>query len=470
VPLRRLAERSPAQLDRRGHHRQGQEGAVLTTFETLDGPSSLVDARPGPDLAAHGYAETEHVVVGRAHSYRGETPADGRWTLEADAEAAFATRCVVRRPVAADAFSGTLVVEWLNVSSGTDAAPDWTYLADEIVRRGHVWAGVSAQYAGVEGGPAAVGDLGLQPLRADPRYAALDHPGDAFCYGIFTAVADALDGAGPLSDLEVATVVAVGESQSAYALTTYANGVHPLTGLFDGFLIHSRGGATMPLGEPGRALDLADFRGSTPTWVRDDLDVPVIMVQTETDLTGRLHYLRARQPDSERLRLWEVAGSAHADKFQIGEFEDFLGCPRPVNRGQQAYVVRAALRHLETWARRGTPAPRAARLTVQDGAFVVDDVGNARGGVRTPAVDAPTSVLRGDTDAGAPVICQLFGSTLPLDSEVLRWLYPDRDAYLAAYAEATEAAVADGFVLAEDREAVLAEARPEVVEAAHQGS
>ena len=43
----------------------------------------------------------------------------------------------------------------------------------------------------------------------------------------------------------------MGESQSAYALTTYVNGVHPLTGLFDGFLIHSRGGAAMPLGEPG---------------------------------------------------------------------------------------------------------------------------------------------------------------------------------------------------------------------------
>ena len=184
--------------------------------------------------------------------------------------------------------------------------------------------------------------------------------------------------------------LAVGESQSAYALTTYANGVQPLTGLFDGFLIHSRGGATMPLGEPGRALDLADFRNSTPTLVRDDLDVPVVIVQTETDLTGRLKYLPARQPDSGRLRLWEVAGTAHADKFQIGEFEDFLGCPLPVNTGQQAYVVRAALRHLEAWARGGDPAPAADRLEVVDGAFVLDDVGNARGGVRTPAVDAPT--------------------------------------------------------------------------------
>ena len=65
-------------------------------------------------------------------------------------------------------------------------------------------------------------------------------------------------------------------------------------------------------------------------------------------------------------------------------------------------------------------APSADRLEVVGGAFVLDEVGNARGGVRTPAVDAPVALLRGDTDPGAPVICQLFGSTLPLDADVLR--------------------------------------------------
>jgi hypothetical protein len=329
---------------------------------------------------------------------------------------------------------------------------------------------VSAQHAGVEGGTAAVQVAGamLPGLKADERYAALAHPGDAFCFGIFTTVVSALIG-GPLRDLDVTCRLAVGESQSAYALTTYVNGVQPLVRLFEGFLIHSRGGATMPLGEPGRALDLADFRDSTPTWVRDDLDVPVIMVQTETDLTGRLQYLPARQLDAEMTRLWEVAGTAHADKFQIGDFEDFLGCPRPVNSGQQAYVVKAALRHLDAWARGGAPAPAADRLEVLAGAFRLDEVGNARGGVRTPAVDAPVSLLRGDTEPDAPVICQLFGSTMPLEPEVLRDLYADRDAYLAAYEAAADAAIEAGFVLAEDREAILAEARPEVVEAAHGG-
>ena len=411
------------------------------------------------------------MVRGTADAYAGDQPADGRSALAVSGRADYVTRCVVRRPRAPEAFSGTLVAEWLNVSSGADAAPDWTYLADELVRRGHVWVGISAQHAGVEGGTSAVQVAGasLPGLKADPRYAELAHPGDAYCFGIFSDVVAALTD-WPLNDLDVTTRLAVGESQSAYALTTYANGVQPLAGLFDGFLIHSRGGATMPLGEPGRALDLASFRNSTPTLVRDDLDVPVVMVQTETDLTGRLHYLPARQADADRLRLWEVAGTAHADKFQIGDFEELLGCPRPVNNGQQTYVVHAALRHLEAWARGGEAAPFADLLEVVDGAFVTDDVGNARGGVRTPAVDAPVAVLRGDTDPDASVICQLFGSTVPLEPARLQALYADREAYLAAYTRATDAAIEAGFVLPEDREAVLAEASPEVVEAAHAGA
>ncbi len=429
----------------------------MTTFEELPpGESGLLSARPGPDLAAAAYVEREYVARGTAVSYGDHEPAE------------FATRVAVRRPVSPGAFSGTVVVEWLNVSSGSDAAPDWTYVSDEVVRRGHAWVGVSAQYVGVEGGDAVVGVEQVAPtgIKSRARYAALHHPGDAYCYSIYASVAAALDD-GPLADLVIDTRLAVGESQSAFALTTFVNVVQPLAPVFGGFLIHSRGGAAMPLGEPGLAVDPRQYRGSAPTPVRDDLDVPVIMVETETDLLGALRYLPARQPDSAYIRLWEVAGTAHADRFQIGEFEELLGCPRPVNRGQQAYVVRAALRWLDGWARGGDPAPTAARLEVDGDDFVRDEAGNTRGGVRTPAVDAPVEILRGDTDPDASYLCQLFGSTLHMDPDLIRARYADRAAYLAAYAEATDRAIAAGFVLPEDREAVLAEARPDLVDAAY---
>ena len=78
-------------------------------------------------------------------------------------------------------------------------------------------------------------------IKARERYAALNHPGDAYCYSIYATVAAALDD-GPLADLVVDTRLAVVESQSAFALTTFVNVVHPRARVFDGFLIHSRGG------------------------------------------------------------------------------------------------------------------------------------------------------------------------------------------------------------------------------------
>src|SRR3954452_969357 len=112
----------------------------MTTFERLDGPAtSLVSARPGPDLAALGWFDEEYVARGTACRYTGDLPSDGRFLVRPGDSAEFATRVAVRRPADPAVFSGTLVVEWLNVSSGQDAAPGWTFLADEVVRRGHAW-------------------------------------------------------------------------------------------------------------------------------------------------------------------------------------------------------------------------------------------------------------------------------------------------------------------------------------------
>ena len=174
----------------------------MTTFEELPpGETGLLSVRPGPDLAAAGYVEREYVARGTATSYAGHGPAQ------------FATRVAVRRPVSPGSFSGTVVVEWLNVSSGSDTAPDWTYLSDEIVRRGPAWVGVSAQHIGVEGGVAVVAVAGVAPtgIRSRRRYAALSHPGDAYAYDMFTQ-AGRLARGGLLGPLKVRHVLATGEA------------------------------------------------------------------------------------------------------------------------------------------------------------------------------------------------------------------------------------------------------------------
>lgn len=422
-----------------------------------------MSARPEPDLAAAGYEEAEYVASGVATSYDAPVLAPGgRFALTPAGTASYATRVVVRRPVAVP-FSGTLVVEWFNVSSGRDAAPDWTFVADEVLRAGHAWAGVSAQHVGVEGGEQAVRVAGLDApgLRAeDPdRYGDLSHPGDSWCYDVFTQAA------GAVRDLLGASVVlVVGESQSAICLTTYANGVQPLTRLADGFLIHSRAAVAAPLVAVGTGFRMEDVLAAYPVVVRDDLDVPVLVVETEGDLLDRIGYLPARQPDTDLIRVWEVAGAAHADRYVIGEFEELLGSPVPVNRGQQYAVLRAALRHLDRWARGGLAPPAGAPLEVSGDGFVLDEHGRARGGVRTPAVVVPTQVLRGRPWPGATTASRLFGSTTPLPG--LASLYPSVAGYLDAYVSAVDDVVDAGFVLRDDYDALMDDARPDLVTAA----
>jgi hypothetical protein len=452
--------------------------ATLAGPVTGGGGINLVSGR-GIDLASAGFVEEEYTAEGTATSYRaeGELPADGTFALVEDSLADYRTRIVVRRPADAADFNGTVVVEWLNVSAGFDATPDLSYMADELLRGGYAWVGVSAQRIGIEGGPVLVSaggaadDLAGKGIKAlDPeRYGALSHPGDAFAYDMYTQIGRALrsNDDGALGDLEPERVLAVGESQSAFALTTYVNGVQPLTLAYDGFLVHSRGGSAAPLGTPGEGIDLASSIGGEAVRIRTDLDQPVLIVETETDVTSILGYHPARQDDTDSVRLWEIAGTAHADAYQVGLGAGMITCPAPINDGPQHFVIKAALRSLDTWVRDGSAPAEAPRLDVDDSGavptIVRDDDGIALGGIRTPAVDTPTSVLTGESPAGASVICMLLGSTTPMTPEQIAARYPSRDAYLAAYEEATDAAIDAGFVLDDDREAMLDAAEPSAV-------
>ena len=425
-------------------------------------------ARPGPDLAAAGYTESEWAASGEAVSYSvGELPADGRITLAEADSAPFSTRVVVRRPDA-ESFSGVVLVEWLNVSGGQDAAPEYTYLADEILRAGHAWIGVSAQFIAVEGGDAAIGmggqTIGLREQRRE-RYGDLHHPGDAYAYDIITQLGRSCRGAhedGPLAGLAPDTVIAIGESQSAIALTSYIDGVHPLAGVFDGFLLHSRGGGALPFDDRGRAASITSAVSSSTLLLRDDLTTPVLVVQAEGDLGGLLDSARSRQSDSDALVTWEIAGQAHADAYQLGELAGLVDCGGAINSGQQVFVVRAALRHLLSWVAGGARPPAAPPIELDDdGNVITGDLGIGRGGVRTPAVEAPVEMLAGAPYPRSEPFCMLLGRTEEVSEEQLRERWSGRDDYLRAYEAATDRLIAEGFLLADDRSEILADARPE---------
>ena len=224
-----------------------------------------------------------------------------------------------------------------------------------------------------------------------------------------------------------------------------------------------------------------------PEPFRDDLRVPVLCFEAETDLMA-LGYLPARQPDNDQFRLWEVAGTAHADVYTFvvgfidsgalpdrgarGRVEADDGAARhrrsstPVNAGPQHYVLQAALAHFDRWLRDGTPPPRAPRLEVRDDdptQFVVDDHGNARGGIRTPHVDVPVAVLSGMGNDGAAIVAPLRDDRSRSAPSSSRRSTRARPTTCARFDAATDAAVAAGWFLAADAaeiKAIAAELYP----------
>ncbi len=276
-------------------------------------------------------------------------------------------------------------------------------------------------------------------------------------------------------------IVAVGESQSAMFLTTYINAVDRFASVYDGFLVHSRFGVAAPLdGVP--ALEALQEGTSDPAPFRADLRVPVMNVITETDLVGAVlaGYHRSRQPDNERLRTWEIPGTAHADAYTIAVGFIDTGSA-PVERlaaayaptrmlmgqdmgyyinfaPQHHYVLQAAIARLDDWVRTGTAPPSAPRMEIGDGdppPLLLDANGIAKGGVRTPWVDVPIARTSGVAESDN-VLAHLFGSGEPFDDATRRRLYPGgKSEYLERFEESLDATIRAGYLVRADRSEIL---------------
>ena len=411
------------------------------------------------DLAAYGYVEQEYFASGTAYSFTSRsTPSDGKWTIAVGGSAPYRTRIIVRRPSDPAKFDGNVVVEWMNVTAG-ESAPDFDSVNPALVDSGAAYVAVSEQAVGVDGGKALLTAAPSPGLRGqDPaRYGSLNHPGDQYALDMFAQIGQALRAPAPsaLGGLRPTHVVAIGESQSAFYLTTYADAIQPLDHAYQGIFIHSRGGGAFPLdGRYSNSATDGDLR------IRTDLDVPVFMFETQTDLI-QLGYAPAQQPNTSRIRTWEVAGTAHADAYTLGAAAGFIGCTTPVNSGPQHDVAQAAFTAFLHWVDDGTPPPSPPPFTLSSTdppALALDSHGNVVGGVRTPAVDVPVSTLSGAPPPGANSLCSLFGSTVPFSPQTLVALYGSKAAYVAAYTTDLDKAIAAGYLLPAERPALLAKA------------
>ncbi len=444
----------------------------------------------GFDLAQVGYEQSEHFLAGTATAFTPTAPltSNGKWSVApSSSKAAYKTRVVVYRPIDPKRFNGTVVVEWLNVSGQVDADPDWTQTHNELIRDGFAWVGVSAQAVGLN----ALKCTGACLAPGDPaRYGSLSHPGDSFSYDMFSQAGQAIrsQSAQILGGLTPKKLLAAGESQSAARMVTYIDAVQPLAHVYDGFLVHSRGAAGAPLSQS----PLASVVPPSPTLIRTDLGVPVFTFQTEFDVSGAF---TARQPDTNKFRQWEAAGTSHFDTYGllIGPSDTGNGqgavanlaamqnptnvpspgglCAKPINTGGAHWLLDSTIYWLNRWVTKGTPPPIGRPLQIASTspfAYAKDANGNTLGGVRTPQVDVPIAVLSGTENSAAnsniiSTFCFLFGSTTPYSPAQIKAMYHNHFEFVLRYAFATLKDFAHGYLLLPDAfELVNAAARSQI--------
>ena len=398
-----------------------------------------------------GYVEEEYFIEGTANEYdippfppRPQTP--GETASVVSSGHPYRTRIVVRRPTNANHFNGTVVLEWLNVTGGFDIDVAWgSGSAAHFMREGYVWVGVSAQRVGIHAPGTGLKDW------SPTRYGTLDVTAggtflaDELGWDIFSQVGQAVmhpSGIDVLDGLQPELILATGGSQSAQALSVYYDSVHPLANLFDGFMLTV---ANPP--------------------VRDDLGTPVFKVQSETDAAhvalGFIPVLGVLvpplQPDSDTLRTWQVAGSAHLDAMAVDNIvalaaRDSIPLAPPGLCSVQTegsslrfiHVIDAAYDHLAAWADEGTPPPTAPLIQTAGTEIVRDAQGLALGGIRIADIAVPTAIHTGENSG--PFFCVLLGASTSFDQETLAALYPTHGIYQALVSAVARDNVKAGYI------------------------
>ncbi|HEY1758146.1 MAG TPA: alpha/beta hydrolase domain-containing protein [Bryobacteraceae bacterium] len=399
-----------------------------------------------PDFAKAGYVEEEFILGGKANVY--DWKADG--SLAPTASGPYADRILVRRPANPARFSGVVVVEPMNSARRFDWAMMWGFLQDYLMERGDVWVGVTM--------PNAM--QGLQKFNPS-RYVSLSlaNPApDAPCPGvkggaaateeglrwdILSQVAAALRSGAPGEPLSGFKVEAVYMTTQIADIDAYIDAIHSHAVLangkpaYDGYLVKNLT-APAKISQCAAAVARPD-----PRSILKDINVPVIAVLAQGEVVGSLPFLR---PDGDHFRLYEIAGAAHIDKYAYTSLPIFADQIAAVGSAQGSpewpftamcdppiplsghpllkYSYDAALMNLDQWARKGIAPPKADRMPVTEGAMpalVLDEFGHAKGGVRSPWVDAPTATYT--TTSPGPGTCAELGHAIPFTPDRIKSLY-----------------------------------------------
>lgn len=442
-----------------------------------------------------GYVQEEFFFAGDVDVFdydqhpgeRGAFPGERLVAVQSDVP--YKTRMVVLRPAKAKKFNGTVVVEFMNSTGGRDNAVMWTVSAGYFTREGAVFIGVTTS------GNQAMAYLrnGCGPAPFFPscgtRYSSnglvISNNGQEYeiISQLVTALKSGIPNQIPLPTNfpSVERVFVTGESQQGGSALTYATQFHfPAV---DGHLVLSASGArALRSGLPTCSPTSPPYPGcvAVPTnrLIRTDLPVPVYQVLAENDVQ-----VAARQNDTDKYRLIEIAGGAHntdhtqpvpGTSYTLGDFCVNLSNTLASGPIFGSHVVSAYFENMRDQVDGGISPPSVERIA-KDAAGVTlrDELGNPLGGARLPEMDVPTNeyfspfntgkpVCAAGQDPGSPPVCipqpfaliglacALSGSYRPLAPEVIEELYPDHDTYVQGITQKTLDRVADRTLLQEE--------------------
>ncbi|HEY6926112.1 MAG TPA: alpha/beta hydrolase domain-containing protein [Steroidobacteraceae bacterium] len=447
------------------------------------------------DLASYGYTEQEYFVSGEARVF--DWDSHGLTVL---ARGPYTTRILIRRPLDSRRASGTVIVEPMNPSVDIDLPIMWAESYRHFIAAGDVWVGVTikpntikalqafdaTRYAAVSmhnpgvAAACAAGDINPWSQPTTPA----DETGLA--WDILSQVGMLLkspSSANPLSR-PAFRLYMTGQSQTAGYARLYASvfaraEVGPDgRPLYNGYLYSGSPPWQVPINQCWKEPPQGD-----PRLITTAASVPVIEFFTQGDLETNVP---TRRPDSDTFpdlfRRYEVAGAAHVDPWEDLSFasdedaarahgrlhdnESEVCSPKDVTPSDfpNRYVFDAAWANLENWVRSGKAPPHARPLELKSGSsrlspgegFVVDQHGNAKGGVRTPYVDVPTARWIGAKSG--PFVCLFHGYKLPFDATRLRQLYGSHPSYVKLVRASVQSLVAQRWLTPADGEEIVHEA------------
>jgi hypothetical protein len=399
----------------------------LPRFTKVTGPGAMYDSSPaqwpGYDMKHYGYEATEYFVSGTA---AGEP---------------YTTRLVIRKPAAAGRYSGIVVAEAMHPIG---AAHAFEYNSVYLMSSGHAAAEI-----------ATAGTNNFTAANAE-RYKDIKVTNAQSNEILAQVGALVRSGSGPMAGQPVRKMVLWGTSASSGILTRYlpAHAVWrtpEMQRIYDGFMPTSNGAQINPV------------------------DVPIIQVPTQHEFERVATSQQDGDEPGKQFRVYEFVGLSHLDARNNPRFKD-ADCMNPRSRFPGEAYMSVALNHLIQWVDKGTVPPYADRALMDlnvrnDGSLMIlDEAGNARGGIRNPYVDVPTmkyTMRNPGAAAAAPQgpgmnpaqLCELSAWVTPVPAEKLKTKYGTKANYVKQFEAKLVEAEKAGWSLPVYHDLLMADAK-----------